>query len=85
MVLFLTMMTCALLTTRLADAYSRRLRSSHGQEKYLIQSLSSIDKKNFHGLDCDGMYHKAIFSQLDTVCDDCYSLYKEPEIHSLCR
>ena len=68
-----------------AFGYSRRLRTPLNQQRYLVQSLTSVDKNNFNNLQCNGMYHKAIFSKLDTVCDDCYDLYKEPEIHSLCR
>ena len=40
---------------------------------------------NFSNLACSGMYDRASFSALNAVCDDCYDLYKEPEIHALCR
>ncbi|XP_059099556.1 CHH-like protein isoform X2 [Tigriopus californicus] len=72
-------------SSNLADAYSRRLRSPWHQERYLIQSLTSIDRKNFQSLECKGRYHQGIFSKLDLICDDCYQLYKEPEVHSMCR
>jgi hypothetical protein len=75
----------ALQSPSAAVAYSRDLRSSHQQERYLVQSLTSVDRKNFDSLQCNGLYHKPIFSKLDMVCNDCYDLYKDPEIHSLCR
>ena len=42
-------------------------------------------KKSFHLLQCRGSFQKKIFSKLDRVCDDCYSLFKIPEVHTLCR
>ena len=71
-----------------AQGYSRRLRSPPGRfqnRRYLVQTLQSDDRANFDNLQCTGMYQKATFTQLDAVCDECYDLYKEPEIHSLCR
>ena len=69
-----------------AGAYSRRLRSPiYREQRYFIQSLDSNDQKNFNNLQCGGLYQKPIFSKLDSICNDCYKLYKEPEIYSLCR
>ena len=42
-------------------------------------------RRSFARLDCTGMYDRSSFAALDSVCDDCYNLYKEPEVHSLCR
>ena len=27
----------------------------------------------------------SVFTRLDGICDDCYDLYKRPEVYSLCR
>jgi hypothetical protein len=35
--------------------------------------------------ECQGRYDTAIFTTLNRVCEDCYNLYKEPEVHGLCR
>jgi len=70
----------------------RRWRSSPadatggaGGRRFVVQSLNPFDKRQFDGLACDGTYRRATFARLDAVCDDCFQLYKEPEIHSLCR
>ena len=31
------------------------------------------------------MYDPSIFAQLDGICEDCYNLYRSPEVHGLCR
>lgn len=68
-----------------AHGYARRLRTPLLQEPYLVETLTPVDKRNFESLRCRGVYRTAIFTQLDAVCDDCYQLYKEPEIHAICR
>ena len=35
--------------------------------------------------ECRGRYDTAIYTTLDNICEDCYNLYKEPDIHSMCR
>jgi len=42
-------------------------------------------KRSFFDIQCKGVYDKEIFSKLDRVCEDCYNLYREPGLHSLCR
>lgn len=44
-----------------------------------------IHKRSFAGLGCLGVYDKAKFTRLDRVCEDCYQLYREPDIHTACR
>lgn len=44
-----------------------------------------IFKRSFAGLGCLGVYDKAKFARLDRVCEECYQLYREPDIHSACR
>ena len=44
-----------------------------------------IFKRSFAGLGCLGVYDKGKFARLDRVCEECYQLYREPDIHSACR
>lgn len=44
-----------------------------------------IFKRSFAGLGCLGIYDKAKFARLDRVCEECYQLYREPDIHTACR
>nr|CAH0102332.1 unnamed protein product [Daphnia galeata] len=45
----------------------------------------SLSKRSFFDINCKGLYDKSIFARLDRICQDCYSLYREPELHTLCR
>lgn len=49
------------------------------------QEPKGIFKRSFAGLGCLGVYDKAKFARLDRVCEECYTLYREPDIHSACR
>ncbi|XP_037090862.1 ion transport peptide-like [Pollicipes pollicipes] len=42
-------------------------------------------KRSFAELKCRGVFNKVIFHELDAVCQECYTIYKEPELHGLCR
>ncbi|GFS44670.1 ion transport peptide-like [Trichonephila inaurata madagascariensis] len=42
-------------------------------------------KRSFAGLGCMGVYDKAKFARLDRVCEECYQLFREPDVHTLCR
>ena len=33
---------------------------------------------------CRGLYNPAAYQKLRNICTDCYNLYKEPEVHTLC-
>ncbi|CAH1185666.1 unnamed protein product [Phyllotreta striolata] len=45
----------------------------------------SVTKRSFYDLQCKGVYDKSIFARLDQICEDCYNLFREPSIYSLCR
>lgn len=45
----------------------------------------SVQKRSFYDLQCKGVYDKSIFARLDLICDDCYNLFREPQLHQLCR
>uniref|UniRef100_A0AB38ZPE1 ITP n=1 Tax=Gryllus bimaculatus TaxID=6999 RepID=A0AB38ZPE1_GRYBI len=44
-----------------------------------------LSKRSFFDLQCKGVYDKSIFARLDRICEDCYNLFREPQLHSLCR
>ncbi|KAG8227356.1 hypothetical protein J437_LFUL003345 [Ladona fulva] len=43
-----------------------------------------ISKRSFFDIQCKGVYDKSIFARLDRICEDCYNLFREPTLHSLC-
>lgn len=44
-----------------------------------------LGKRSYLDLGCKGVYDKSIFARLDRVCEDCYNLFREPQLHTLCR
>ncbi|XP_044020744.1 crustacean hyperglycemic hormones 4-like isoform X2 [Aphidius gifuensis] len=44
-----------------------------------------LGKRSFSTLQCKGVYDKSIFARLDRICEDCYNLFREPQLHTLCR
>jgi len=46
---------------------------------------SRVKRSSFLDIQCHGAFNKSIYAKLNTICDDCYELYKEPELHGLCR
>ena len=41
--------------------------------------------KTYVQLRCGGIYDQQMFAKLEQVCDDCFNLYKEPQVHGMCR
>ncbi|XP_054278291.1 ion transport peptide-like isoform X2 [Macrosteles quadrilineatus] len=50
-----------------------------------VPATLSRQKRSFYDLQCKGVYDKSIFARLDLICDDCYNLFREPQLHQLCR
>lgn len=44
-----------------------------------------VARRSFFTLECKGVYDAAIFARLDRICDDCYNLFREPQLYTLCR
>ncbi|XP_026763050.2 CHH-like protein isoform X1 [Galleria mellonella] len=44
-----------------------------------------VARRSFFNLQCKGVYDAAIFARLDRICDDCYNLFREPQLYTLCR
>ena len=47
--------------------------------------LFRFHKRSYVDLQCRGMYDPQIFSELEEICEDCYHLNREPEVHGMCR
>lgn len=45
----------------------------------------ALGKRSFTQLQCKGVYDRSIFARLDRICEDCYNLFREPQLHTLCR
>ena len=45
----------------------------------------SRDKRSFYDIQCKGIYDKTIFARVDQICEDCYNIFREPKLHTLCR
>ncbi|XP_043285211.1 crustacean hyperglycemic hormones 7 isoform X2 [Venturia canescens] len=43
-----------------------------------------LGKRSFMQLQCKGIYDGSIFARLDRICEDCYYLFREPTLHTLC-
>ncbi|XP_014482557.1 PREDICTED: ion transport peptide-like [Dinoponera quadriceps] len=44
-----------------------------------------LSKRSFFDIQCKGVYDKSIFARLDRICEDCYNLFREPQLHMLCK
>ena len=47
-------------------------------------NLRSLSKRSFFDINCKGTYNARIYARLELICQDCYNLYREPELHKLC-
>lgn len=50
-----------------------------------IVHFHHLTKRSFFNIQCKGVYDKSIFARLDRICEDCYNLFREPQLHTLCR
>lgn len=65
---------------------SKERRHQHQQQRNsALAEAKSLHKRSFSGLGCLGVYDKAKFARLDRICEECYQMYREPEIHQTCR
>ncbi|XP_052743944.1 CHH-like protein isoform X2 [Bicyclus anynana] len=64
---------CALMTLALATAPHAASAPHH------------VARRSFFNLQCKGVYDAAIFARLDRICDDCFNLFREPQLYNLCR
>ncbi|GLV40135.1 Ion transport peptide [Carabus blaptoides fortunei] len=62
-------------------------RTTHytNQQSTVVLPVHHLTKRSFFDIQCKGVYDKSIFARLDRLCEDCYNLFREPQIHTLCR
>ncbi|KAH9423337.1 hypothetical protein DERP_003615 [Dermatophagoides pteronyssinus] len=48
-------------------------------------AINGSESRSFTILGCLGDYDLSKFAQLDRICDECYILYREPELNFSCR
>ncbi|XP_044740704.1 ion transport peptide-like isoform X1 [Chrysoperla carnea] len=59
-----------------------------GQHNDLVQFKRTghhISRRSFAELQCKGVYDRSLFARLDRICEDCYNLFREHQLHRLCR
>ncbi|KAI1288088.1 Ion transport peptide-like [Halotydeus destructor] len=69
---------------------SRHLAALIALSVLVVLAQRSVDcrdlhRRTFNSLGCGGVYDKAKFARLDRVCTECYQMYREPELHPMCR
>nr|AFM29133.1 crustacean hyperglycmic hormone [Portunus pelagicus] len=52
---------------------------------YGTETGHPLEKRQIYDSSCKGVYDRAIFSELEHVCDDCYNLYRTSRVASGCR
>ena len=67
------------------DADLELILKNKDQNNEMANKPKSKRKYSYVGLGCRGMFHQIFFSKLENLCDQCYEMYKIPEIHHLCR
>ncbi|GFQ69755.1 ion transport peptide-like [Trichonephila clavata] len=48
------------------------------------EAAHSLQKRSFVQLGCMGLFDRSKFTRLATICEDCFELYREPDIHTHC-
>ncbi|XP_037077492.1 ion transport peptide-like [Pollicipes pollicipes] len=51
----------------------------------LSDHLLVRSKRSYLDIQCRGVFNKSVYSKLNAICKDCFELYKDPELHGLCR
>ena len=55
------------------------------QQQGCLVKAANLHKRSFVSLGCMGVYDKAKFARLDRVCEECYQMFRDPDIHAMCR
>lgn len=45
----------------------------------------NLHKRSFLELGCRGNFEQSYLARLERVCEECYQLYREPQVYNLCR
>lgn len=54
-------------------------------EIFIVKLDSAVFLTDISNFCILGVFNKSIFFRLDRICEDCYSLFREVELHSLCK
>ena len=57
----------------------------HANPSVTFWADSGISGQSHKELSCNGAYDSQLLSRLERVCDNCYNLYKDWQVHSMCR
>lgn len=60
------------------------LMSSSFLPKIFVESRN-LHKRSFFSLGCQGSYDKSKFARVDSVCNDCYHLFRDINVYEDCR
>ncbi|XP_060536105.1 CHH-like protein isoform X2 [Cylas formicarius] len=72
------------LVVQAARAAGTPWRETDDEERGKPLLAHHLGKRSFFNIECKGVYDKVIFARLDRICEDCYNLFREPQLHSLC-
>nr|BAN91404.1 vitellogenesis-inhibiting hormone precursor [Metapenaeus joyneri] len=45
----------------------------------------TLAKRSLFDLSCTGVYNREVILRLNRLCDDCYNVYREPNVSTECR
>lgn len=75
---FFACLALGLLVVMVVAVSARDLSSSQGGGHFL-------SKKSFSSIGCMGTHDRSKFARLDRICEECFQLYRDTEIHKSCR
>src|SRR6218665_2698400 len=52
---------------------------------FMAAFVINSESRSFSLLGCLGEYDISKFAELDRICEDCYQVYREPELNLSCR
>lgn len=45
----------------------------------------NLHKRSFLELGCRGNFEQSYLARLERVCEECFQLYREPQVYNICR
>ncbi|KAM7286735.1 crustacean hyperglycemic hormones [Ixodes scapularis] len=45
----------------------------------------NLHKRSFLELGCRGNFEQSYLARLERVCEECFGLYREPQVYNICR
>ncbi|XP_064476559.1 CHH-like protein isoform X2 [Ornithodoros turicata] len=50
-----------------------------------VQAQRNLHKRSFLELGCRGNFEQSYLARLERVCEECFQLYREPQVYNMCR